>query len=64
MQDKKYLDQMLDQYLETVNEVASNEVIRSRNKFNSAIDQYIADVSDDAWKKGFAYALQIQARKQ
>ena len=64
MVDEKYLNQMLDEYLENVNEIASDEVIRSRNKSNAAFDQYIADVSDDAWKKGFAYAMRIQAGKQ
>ena len=64
MQNKKYLTQMLDQYLENESESASDEVIRSRNKFHEAIDQYVADVFEDAWMKGFAYALRIQAGKQ
>lgn len=64
MQNKKHLTQMLDQYLENESEMASDDVIRSRNKFHEAIDQYVADVFEDAWMKGFAYAMQIQAEKQ
>lgn len=64
MQNKKYLTQMLDQYLETMSESASDDVIRSRSVFHDAVDLYVGAVFEDAWKKGFAYALQVQAGKQ
>ena len=55
---------MLDQYLENESESASDDVIRSRDCYHASVDHYVAAVFDDAWKKGFAYALKVQAGKQ
>ena len=64
MQYKQYLNDVFDQYMETVNESASDDVIGSRNKHHDSVGQYIDAVFEDAWKKGFVFALQIQDGKQ
>ena len=56
---KKELQEFIKEYNETCAERASDEVIKADTRFRYDLDEYIAEVSEDYFSKGFRYALRM-----
>ena len=60
--DETELNKFYDDYCENTNEKASEEVQSTNRKHNTALDEYVAALVEDNFKKGFCYALQLVKR--
>ena len=56
---KKELQEFIEEYNEKYAERASDEVIKADTRFRYDLDEYIAEVSEDYFSKGFRYALRM-----
>ena len=59
MIDETKLNKIYDDYCENSNELAAEEVQSTYRKLNTALENYIAAVVEDTFKKGFCYALRL-----
>ena len=60
--DETELNKIYNDYCENVNEMTSEEVQSTYRKHNTALEEYIAAVVEDNFKKRFCYALQLMKR--
>ena len=56
---KKELQEFIKEYNETCAERASDEVIKANTRFHYDLDEYIAELFEDSFSKGFRYALRM-----
>lgn len=64
MQYKKLnMNKIYEEYCETINEVASEEVQESYSAHNKAFDEYIAAVSENSFLNGFRHALRLLGKE-
>lgn len=56
---KKEMQGIIEEYNETSAERASDEVMKAYNWLRDSFDDYISELFDDAFSKGFRYALRM-----
>lgn len=61
--EKLNMSEIYEEYCETINEMASEQVQENYKAYNGAFDKYIAAVSEDSFSKGFRYALQLSGKE-
>lgn len=56
---KKELQEFIEEYNETSAERASDETMKAYNGFRDSFDDYISELFEDSFLKGFRYALRM-----
>lgn len=56
---KKELREFIEEYNEKYAERASDETMKAYNGLRDSFDDYISELFDDAFSKGFRYALRM-----
>ncbi len=57
------LDELYLDYCENDAEMATDEVKRTYQAVNGAIEEYIVAVESAAWKEGFKYAMKLAGKE-